>query len=212
MPLGYRIVPILFILVPASVPHAQGLISFRPERKTHYTTAVRDLNRAIANSDTVVTTGASSKVTLGLRLLSKVDEGLIRQFNHAWSVAKAGFDTTEGVVVIYLMRDGRYKGRSPGTTNEFEQASFKWDPATIAIVHTHPNSINARPSLVDQELAERVEIPVFTITNRGMYVYNPTTRETTQVMAALDWLDLSKWVERAKRHPTPVDEYSDLSY
>jgi hypothetical protein len=174
--------------------------------------SVCDLNIAFTNCDTVVTTGYSSKVTMGLRLLNNVDQDLINQFKKAWAIAKAGFDSSEGAVIVFLTKEGRYVGRSPGATNEFEQVSFKWDPAAIAIVHTHPNLINAMPSGIDQAVAERLGIPIFTITNRGMFVYNPTTAKTSKVMDDMDWLEPSKWASRVERHPTPLDEYSDLSY
>jgi hypothetical protein len=213
MPLVADITLGVFISFVASAVNGQTAASLGAGgNRASDSVSVCDLNIAFANSDTVVTTGFSSKVTLGLRLLSRVDEDLINHFKKAWAISKAGFDTCEGVVIIFLTKDGRYVGRSPGVTNEFEQASFKWDPATIAIVHTHPNLISARPSGIDEAAAERLGIPIFTITNRGMYVYNPTTRKTTRVMDDMDWLEPSKWASRVERHPTPLDEYSDLSY
>jgi hypothetical protein len=213
MPLDSRISFAVLILLVVSTAAAQtGPSSSSAGKQAGDAVYVCDLNVALANSDTVDTTGFCSKVTLGLRLLSRVDEDLISQFKKAWAIAKAGFDTCEGVVIVVLTKDGRYVGRSPGVSNEFEQASFRWDPATIAIVHTHPNLINARPSGIDEAAAERLGIPIFTITNRGMYVYNPTTRKTSRVMQDMDWLEPSKWASRVERHPTPLDEYSDLSY
>jgi len=145
-------------------------------------------------------------------MLNKVDEDLINQFRKAWAISKAGFDTREGLVMVFLMHGGRYAGRSLGATNEFAQVTFKWDPAGIALVHTHPNAINSRPSSIDELTAEKLGIPIYTITNRGMYVYNPTTMKTTKVMNDLDWLEASKWASRIQKHPTLLDEYSDLSY
>lgn len=213
MPLVANITLAVYISLVTSAVNGQTVASLGAGgTRASDSVSVCDLNIAFANSDTVVTTGSSSKVTLGLRLLSKVDEDLINHFKKAWAISKAGFDTCEGVVIIFLTKEGRYVGRSPGVSNEFEQATFKWDPATIAIVHTHPNVINARPSVIDEAAAERLGIPIFTITNRGMYVYNPTTRKTSRVMDDMDWLEPSKWASRVERHPTPLDEYSDLSY
>ena len=200
---------VIFLVCPVTPTPTQTAPLFGSAGKP---VAVCDLNRAISNADTVVTTGASSRVTIGLRMLSKVDQDLIDQFKKAWAISKAGFDSREGLVMVFLRQDGRYIGRSPGATNEFDQVSFKWDPAAIAIVHTHPNTISARPSSIDELAAERLGVPVYTITNRGMYVYNPTTMRTTRVMNDLDWLEPSKWATRVLRHPTPVDEYSDLAY
>jgi len=213
MPLGFRILPLVSLLFLSGIAGAQTTASFEAgTNRAETSVTFCDLNRVVSNADTVVTTGASSKVTLGLRLLNKVDDDLIIQFKKAWTISKAGFDSTEGLVLVFLLQDGRYVGRSPGSTNEFEQVSFKWDPATIAIVHTHPNSINPRPSRIDQLAAEKLGIPVFTITSRGMYVYNPITMQTSRVMADQDWMDPSKWAKWIANHHTPVDEYSDLSY
>jgi len=197
------------IVLLSSVAAAQ---TAAPLQVAKNSSAFCDLNRAFANSDTVVTTGASSRVTLGLRMLNKVDEDLVNQFRKAWAISKAGCDSREGLVMVFLMRGGRYMGRLVGATNEFAEVTFKWDPASIALVHTHPNGINARPSSIDELAAEKLGIPIFTITNRGMYVYNPTTMRTTRVMNDLDWLEPSKWAIRVQKHPTLLDEYSDLSY
>jgi len=212
MPLGFRILPLVSLLFLSGIAGAQTTASFEAgTNRAETSVTFCDLNRVVSNADTVVTTGASSKVTLGVRLLNKVDDDLISQFKKAWTISKAGFDSTEGLVLVFLLQDGRYVGRSPGSTNEFEQVSFKFDPATIAIVHTHPNFISPRPSRIDQVAAEKLGIPVFTITHDGMFVYNPTTSETTRVMDGLDWLEPSKWANWTAKHHTPVDEYSDLS-
>jgi hypothetical protein len=213
MPLNPRSTLLVSVLLAASIADAQTTpLAPAGGKRANNFVAVRDLNMAIGNSDTVVTTTGASRVTLGLRLLNKIDERLINQFKRAWAISKAGYDPTEGVVVVFLMRSGGYVGQSPGVSNEFEQASFKWNPATVAIVHTHPNAIDPRPSRIDEATADNLGVPVFTITSRGMYCYNPTTRETTRVMDDLDWLESSKWASRALRHPTLVDEYSDLRY
>src|SRR5215472_6696578 len=212
MPLGFRIMPLVSLLILAPVAGAQTTASFEAgSHRAENSVTFCDLNRAISNADTVVTSTASSRVTLGLRLLNRVDDDMINQFKKAWAISKAGFDSCEGLVVVFLLQDGRYVGRSPGSTNEFEQVSFKWDPATIAIVHTHPNFISPRPSRIDQIAAEKLGIPVFTITHQGMFVYNPTTSQTTRVIDGLDWLEPSKWANWTAKHHTPVDEYSDLS-
>src|SRR5499427_7311535 len=133
MPLGFRILPLVSLLFLSGIAGAQTTASFEAgTNRAETSVTFCDLNRVVSNADTVVTTGASSKVTLGVRLLNKVDDDLISQFKKAWAISKAGFDSCEGLVVVFLLQDGRYVGRSPGSTNEFEQVSFKFDPATIA--------------------------------------------------------------------------------
>jgi hypothetical protein len=212
MPLGSR-VSLATIMLIASMARAQTAptLDFGSRRAKDFV-KVCDLNKTMANYDTVVTRATSSRVTLGLRLLNRVDKRLTKEFQKAWEMSKDGFDSAEGVVLVFLMPDGSYVGRSLGNSNEFEQASFKWDPAAVAIVHTHPNRISPRPSKTDEATADLLGVPVFTITSRGMYVFNPTTGETARVMDSLDWLEISKWTSRPERHHTFIDEYSDLSH
>lgn len=95
--------------------------------------------------------------------------------------------------MIFRMADGSYTGKTQRPSPEYKQFTFKWDPAARAIVHTHPNSSGPRPSLQDKQVAEKYGVPIFTITVSGMYVYNPATRKTRQVMDGLAWLKPSEW-------------------
>ncbi len=83
-----------------------------------------------------------------------------------------------------------------GATNENRQFTFSWHPATIAIVHTHPNASDPKPQDEDIAVADRHHVPIFTITSRGMYVYDPGTRKLSKVMSNLDWLEVSNWRKR----------------
>jgi len=80
-----------------------------------------------------------------------------------------------------------------GSTNEYKRFTFAWHPAAVAIVHTHPNSADPKPCSEDLAVADKHGVPVFTITSRGMYVYDPGTRKISKVMQGLDWLDQSSW-------------------
>ena len=73
-----------------------------------------------------------------------------------------------------------------------QQFSFAWTAAILAVVHTHPNRTDAKPLREDLRLADRFGIPVFTITLRGMYVYDPYTKKTSRVQDGLDWLESSR--------------------
>ncbi|MFY9608245.1 MAG: hypothetical protein WAU45_06455 [Blastocatellia bacterium] len=129
-------------------------------------------------------------------VVSTFDRGMIDAFSMAWSRAGGGLDSTEGVVLILRMAHGGYSARSLGFSNEYKAFTFPWHPATVAIIHTHPNKSSARPEGEDLNVADRYGVPIFTITNRGMYVYDPATRRTSKVKDGLDWLDASKWPER----------------
>jgi hypothetical protein len=134
-----------------------------------------------------------SRVRVGFGLLKHVDGGLIGEFQNAWRYSKGGTDSREGVILIFLKSSGVYEGRLQQATNEWRQSSFKWNPAAVAIVHTHPNSSSPEPSPEDEELAQRFNVPMFTITSRGMYVYDPYCNRTIRIMGSLDWLSASSW-------------------
>ena len=45
------------------------------------------------------------------------------------------------------------------------------------------------------KVADKYNVLMFTLTVRGMYVYDPGTKKTSVVMYGLDWLDASKWTD-----------------
>jgi len=122
------------------------------------------------------------------------DAAIVDSFSRAWRRAGNGTLPSEGVVLILKMKDGKFSGREMGATNEYKRFTFGWHPATIAIVHTHPNTSDARPQDDDLAVANKYHVPIFTITSRGMFVYDPGTKRISRVMLGLDWLDESKWV------------------
>jgi hypothetical protein len=76
-------------------------------------------------------------------------------------------------------------------TNEYKKCTFKWNAAAIAIVHTHPNGSDPKPAEQDRQVADKYDVPNFTLTLSGMYVYDPATKKTSKVLNGLDWLNLS---------------------
>jgi hypothetical protein len=129
-------------------------------------------------------------------VISKFNKGMVEAFSLAWRAAANGTSYKEGVILVLRMADGSYKPRFMGNTNQFRSFTFPWHPGAIAIIHTHPNTSDAKPQDDDIKAADKLGVPVFTITSRGMYVYDPTTRKTSKVRDGLDWLDQSKWKEK----------------
>lgn len=129
-------------------------------------------------------------------VISTFDTGMVEEFRRAWTRAGAGTVASECVVLILRMANGGYSARSMGFSNEYKAFTFPWHPATIAIIHTHPNKSSARPLDQDVSVADKYGVPIFTITNRGMYVYDPSTRKTSKVKEGLDWLDPYKWPQK----------------
>jgi hypothetical protein len=142
----------------------------------------------------------SSRLKAGFGLLRRIDKGVIREFEQAWRISGDGRYGNEGVVLIFRMRDDSYRGKSLSSTGEYQKFTFKWNPAAVAIVHTHPNRADPRPSEQDELFAKKYDAPIFTITISGMYVYDPATRITGKVLDGLDWLNQSKWTQQVYRN------------
>ena len=126
-------------------------------------------------------------------IISKIDAAVTTEFQEAWHVSRNGSDGFEGLVLVYPTTDGTIVARSQGKSAEQKHFAFGWTANIIAVVHTHPNDVDPRPAGADLRLAERFGVPVFTITRRGMFVYDPDTKKTSMVQDGLDWLESSKW-------------------
>jgi hypothetical protein len=126
-------------------------------------------------------------------ILTGIDESAVAQFKNAWRSVGAGVVKIEAVVLLYRKTDGSLESMLLPLTNEIERFGFKWNAAIIGVVHTHPNCDDFRPSPQDVQVSKRLNIPVFTITSRGMYVYDPEKKKIRRVQPGLDWLDYSKW-------------------
>jgi hypothetical protein len=117
-----------------------------------------------------------------------MNKAIAKEFGKAWCISGAGTTGREGVVLIFRMEDGSYTGRSQGFTNQYAKFTFRWNPAALAIVHTHPNDTDPKPTEQDKRVADKYGVPNFTISTRGMYVYDPATKKTSKVLNGLDWL------------------------
>ena len=126
-------------------------------------------------------------------IISKIDTAVTKEFQEAWHFSRNGSDGFEGLVLVYPSTDGSILARSQGKSDEQKQFTFGWTSNIIAVVHTHPNGVDPKPAGHDLRLADRFGVPVFTITQRGMYVYDPETRKTSMVRDGLNWLDSSSW-------------------
>jgi hypothetical protein len=127
--------------------------------------------------------------------LSRINKEMIKEFQKAWRIAKVGTSEYEGVVLFYLLPDGSYQVEALNPSHEFKKFSFTWDDRIIAIFHTHPQKVDPKPSWDDIKLADKYKVLMFTLTIRGMYVYDPGNKKTSTVMYGLDWLDESKWTD-----------------
>jgi hypothetical protein len=131
-------------------------------------------------------------------ILTEIDANVVTEFKKAWRAAGSGADETEAVVLLYRQTNGSLMARLLPLTYEHKQFTFKWHPGIVGVVHTHPSSTGSRPQGEDLRLADTYNIPVFTITAGGMYMYDPNTRKISRVMAGLDWLEASKWDKNSR--------------
>lgn len=123
----------------------------------------------------------------------RINEQVLQEIEHAWRASGGGVGKAEIVVFLYRMANGFLMARTLGLTNEQKESTFDWDPAAIAILHTHPNVCDPKPSKADKQVADRLGVPIFTLTSRGMYVYDPSTRSIEVLQKGLDWLEASSW-------------------
>ena len=126
-------------------------------------------------------------------VLSEINAQILKEFNGAWQQSVLGTKDTEAVVLVLRESDGSVKAVSGGRTNQAYKFTFTWNPAIIAIVHTHPNHRDPKPSNDDIQVARRFGVPVFTITLRGMFLYDPATDKITKLKSGIDWCDSSSW-------------------
>ena len=130
--------------------------------------------------------------------LSRISNDNIKDFGTAWNISNNGTSGKEGLILLFRTFQGGYIARIQRKTNEMRQVTFTWVPNAVAVVHTHPNRNDPKPSSLDIELADRFNVPMITITLRGMYLYDPATKKTTRVFDGLDWLESAKWAKLAE--------------
>lgn len=126
-------------------------------------------------------------------VLSDIDEKMVKQFNGAWQQCVLGTKATEAVVLVLRDPDGSVKAVSAGGSTQSYKFTFTWNPAIIAIFHTHPNNRDPKPVEQDILVARRFDVPIFTLTRQGMFMYDPATDRITRVKSGIDWLEYSSW-------------------
>lgn len=127
-----------------------------------------------------------------LAFLTNINDETRMELEKAWHISGSGVGKMEAVVPLFRMRDGSIRARSLGRTNEHKRFTFAWHPGIVAVQHTHPNSSNPQPAVEDMKIADKFGIPVCTITNRGLFVYDPAARKTVKLHDGLNWLNPSR--------------------
>jgi hypothetical protein len=110
-------------------------------------------------------------------------------------VAGSGTSDYEEVVLIERRADGTLRTRLVPVEDGRRIATFNWNPNIVAIFHTHPNAAQAKPTMVDRMVADKFQVPIYTLSSRGLWRYNPATRKVKRVMRGLDWLEPEAWAQ-----------------
>lgn len=124
--------------------------------------------------------------------VNEMDWSVAREFVRAWKMSHGGTCPHE-VAVVLRYQNGRYVAELQHSNNKAYTTSVTVTPGVVALVHTHPNARPAEPSPTDRRIADRLRLPVVTLSSRGVYAYDPSTRKTTKIMAGVTWLDEANW-------------------
>lgn len=138
----------------------------------------------------------SAAESLAARLpfeMRHVDAEIVATLRQAWRLVEEGRSSREAGVMLLRETDGRYTARLVFDPKAVHQVRFTVPANVVAILHTHPNQVGREPSPNDRANSDLLQIPTFTMTNRGLWVYNPKTREIRQVMLMTSWLDPKSW-------------------
>jgi hypothetical protein len=166
-----------------------------------FVSAVLCLAVSFSNVQAQTPSGADRRPLVGSHyrfLLSDIDAKMVREFNGAWQQCVLGTRDTEAVVLVLRDPDGSLKAVSAGRSNKAYEFTFTWNPAIIAVFHTHPNNRDPKPAGADLSIAHKFDVPIFTLSRRGMFMYDPVTDHITRVKARIDWLDASAWPQASQ--------------
>ena len=125
--------------------------------------------------------------------ISKMRPDLVAELRRAWRLAERGDSNRETAVLIVRTPDGAYASELKQDPSGYQTVTFQVRPGVVAIFHTHPNRSPAQPSPQDIHNSDRLQVPNFTLTSRGMWLYDPAARKTTLVMPFLSWLTARNW-------------------
>lgn len=122
---------------------------------------------------------------------------IIQAMKKAWQRAFIGTARTEAGFLPYRGSSGNVGTANLPNTNQDKAISFKISnlipqgATALAIFHTHPNSGSATPSTSgppsDVDTANKIGLPIYVISNRGLNVYDPATHQTSKLRDGLDW-------------------------
>lgn len=121
------------------------------------------------------------------------EQTLSEQLRRAWLAVERGHASREAAVLIVAGEQGGWRAVPVLDQAGFQSIRLEIPPRTVAILHTHPNSTSGEPSPADRRNSDLLGIPNFTLTDRGVWRYDPRTRRSERVMYKLSWLEHGSW-------------------
>jgi hypothetical protein len=121
------------------------------------------------------------------------DDLLAEHLRRAWMAVERGHSNREAALLIVPDGAGGWRAVPVFDAESYQTIRLEVPPGTLAILHTHPNHLGGEPSIADRRNSELLGIPNFTLTDRGVWRYDPRTRRTERVMYMLSWLEAGTW-------------------
>lgn len=113
--------------------------------------------------------------------------GFIKASNNAWSRAGLGTYKQEAGFWIVDTPSGQSFQDLPNTNESGTITGLRVPEGAIGLVHTHPNSMGAAPSSGDITNSNKVNIPFFVLSNRGLWVHDPGEKGSRVLRQGLNW-------------------------
>ena len=76
----------------------------------------------------------------------------------------------------------------PSTNQFMRQVVPVVSGITFAVFHVHPMRGQPDPSQTDKNVADTYQLKIYTIHVRGLYEYDPVTKQTTKLRDGVDWM------------------------
>jgi hypothetical protein len=125
--------------------------------------------------------------------LNRINAGMVARMREAWELAGRGSSNREAAVLIVDRGEGTYDAVLAQDPEGYRSMRMMVPAGSVAIFHTHPNFTGSEPSPQDRLNSDLLGIPNFTLTDRGVWIYDPHTQRTSRVMYRLSWLDPKNW-------------------
>lgn len=125
------------------------------------------------------------------------DGSLVAHLRRAWMAVERGQSNREAAVLIVpsTADAGGWRAVPVFDSESYQTIKLEVPPGTLAILHTHPNHLGGEPSPADRRNSDMLGIPNYTLTDRGVWRYDPRTRRTERVMYKLSWLEAANWAK-----------------